>query len=212
MANTDYTAFLPEVMPELAADPSQPVALNAIKRAVIDFCAGSWIWKYLADPISVQAGNAVYDLEPPTGTDITTVMNVTCNGTPLANRTTDWLDEEMPDWRTKRATPRYFTQVDTETIILAPVPDYNVAQGLVMTLVLQPSQSATSFPKWIFNQYIYAICYGAVGKLMLMNQKPWTDLKTGDDKRKDFLEEIANARASSANALARAPVRSVNQH
>ena len=212
MANTEYSALLPEVLTELAADPSNPVAINAIKRAVIDFCAGSWIWKYLADPISVQVGNAVYDLEAPDGADITTVNAVSFAGVPLVPKTTDWLDENLPDWRTDRKTPKYFTQVDTEQIILAPVPDYNVANGLVMTLVLQPSQAATGFPSWIYNQFIYSICYGAVSKLMLLNNKPWTDLVTGADKRKDFQEEIANARAGGANALGRAAVRAKSQH
>lgn len=212
MANIKYSELLDEVLPLLAADPSDPVTENAIKRSVIEFCAGSWIWQYLPDPIDVAAGENVYDLEPPPGADITTIMDVSYNRVPLTDKSLTWLDQELPGWRSTRATPKYFTQVDTEQVILAPLPDTNLSGGLVMTLALQPSQSATSFPKWIFNQYIYTLADGAVSKLMLMPGKGWTDLQNGLDRRNRFEAAIANARNNSASALGRAATRVKSQH
>ena len=188
------------------------MAINAIRRSVIEFCRETWVWKFLADPLSVQAGNAFYDLECPTGTDITTVMDVSLNNVPLENKPTTWLDEELPGWRTVRKTPKYFTQVDTEQIILAAVPEVNLSNGLTLTLALQPSHTSTAFPKWIFGQYYQTIADGAVAKLMLMPKKPWTDLQNGADRRASFLAGLAGASADAANALGRAPVRSKPQH
>lgn len=212
MANIKYSELIDEVLPALAADPSDPVTENAIKRAVIEFCSSSWIWKYMPDPIDVVSGEAYYDLEPLTGTDITTIMDVLHNNVPITPKTTTQLDNEIPGWRTTKATPKYYTQVDTEQVILAPIPADNIATGLTMTLVLQPSQSATGFPKWIFNQYIYALADGAISKLMLMPGKPWSDAATGLDRRMRFEEAISNARNNSISALGRAAGRVAYQH
>ena len=174
MATIKYSDLLDEVLPYLAADPSNPVTEHAIKRAVIDFCCQSWVWRYLPDPQDVVAGEAYYDLEPDTGTEVSAVMHVACNGVPLDNKPLDWLDRELPGWRTTLATPKYFTQVDTEQIILASLPDSNITGGLTMTLALEPAQSATSFPGWIWSRHVEDITAGALYRLMMMPGKPWT--------------------------------------
>lgn len=212
MATVKYSDLLPEVLPNLAADPSEPVTVNAIKRACIQFCRESWVWKHLPDPADLAAGETTYDLEVISGADVSAVMNVTANGVPLKNRNTAWLDTELPGWRTTRATPKYYTQVDTQQIILAPVPDINVTAGLVMTLAMQPSQRATGIPAWIYNQYLYSLAHGALAYLMLMPGKAWTDKELGASYFKLFEGAIADARADAESALGRAPVRSSYQH
>ncbi len=212
MANTKYVELLDEVLPSLAADPSDPVTENAIKRSVIEFCSGSWIWRYLPDPIDVVAGESHYQLEPPTGADVASVINVKHNTVPLDPRSTSWLDHEVPGWRTIAKTPKYYTQVDSEEIILAAVPEVSLASGLTMTLALQPSQRATDFPRWIFNNYLYDLANGAISKLMMMPGQPWTDVANGADRRAKFEAAIANARNAAASAVGRAPGRVRGQH
>jgi hypothetical protein len=212
VANIKYSELLDEVLPSLNADPSDPVTENAIKRAVIDFCAGSWIWQYLPDPIDVVAGEAYYDLEPPASADVSVVMNALHNNVPLEAKTIIQLDAEIPGWRTTQTTPKYYAQIDTDQIILAGIPEANIYKGLTMTLALQPSQSATSFPKWIFSQYIYALADGALAKLMLMPNKPWSDPANGLDRRTRFEGAIANARNNTVSSLGRSAARVKAQH
>lgn len=212
MATIKYSDLLPDVLPTLIADPSDPVTERAIKRAVIEFCAGSWVWQHLMDPIDVVAGESFYDLEPPTGGDISAVMHVECNGLPLVNKSLEWLNKEHPSWRLDRETPKWFTQVTPDQLILAKVPDATVAGGLYVTLAVEPSQSSTSFPKWIWNQYIYALVDGALSTLMLMPDKPWTDLKNGSARLDNFNAAINNARANGTAALSRATVRTSSHH
>lgn len=212
MANTKYSDLIDDVLPSLAADPSDPVTEHAIKRACIEFCNGSWIWKHLPDPIDVAAGEAYYDLEAPAGADISAVMDAAHDNVPLGAKSVAWLDAQLPGWRTSRAVPKYYTQIDTEQVILASMPDSNIASGLTLTLALQPSQSATGLPKWIFNQFLYTLADGAIARLMLMPGKPWTDLVNGADRRKNFEAGIANARSSALAALGRAAQRGTSQH
>lgn len=212
MANIKYADLIDDVLPNLAADPSDPVTEYAIKRAVIEFCAGSWVWRAFPDAISVKAGVNTYDLEPETGTDITTVLSAELNGVPLSPKDLPWLNKEIPGWRTTQKSVKYFTQIDTESIILAPVPDTTVKFGLSLVYALQPSQKSVDFPNWIYTQFIYAIADGAMSKLMLMPQKPWSDPATGLDKRAKFESAIANARQSAVSALGTAPQRTTSQH
>lgn len=210
MANIKYSDLLDDVLPSLAADPSDPVTEHAIKRAVIEFCAGSWIWKHLPDPMDVVAGEAVYDIEPLPASDVAMVMTVALDGYPLSPQSTDWLDANEPGWRTVTGAPKYFTQVDTEQVFLAPVPDSN--GSLTATLALQPDQRSTGFPKWIANQHMYALASGAIARLMLMPGKPWTDVINGQDHRAKFEAAMANARASAVFGLGRASLRTAPQH
>jgi hypothetical protein len=207
-----YSDLLDDVLPSLKADPSDPVTERAIKRAVIDLCAGSWIWQYLMDPIDLTAGESFYDLEPPTGADISVVVGVEANGLPLRNKSVDWLNTEQPGWRTDRETPKWFAQLNPDQIILAKVPDVTVVNGLNITLALEPSQSSTNFPRWIGNSYLYTIVDGALSALMLMPDKPWTDLTNGAARRAGFDTAIANARNAAVSAHSRAPLRTSSQH
>lgn len=212
MANIKYSDLLTEVLPNLAADPSDPVTENAIKRAVIEFCAETWIWKDLSEAIDVEAGEAYYDLEPPNGADIVVVMDAAYNGVPIEPKSLSWLDANIPGWRTTPGTPKYFTHVDLDQVILAPVPADNLTGGLTVTLALQPSHNATGLPKWIATQHMYSMADGALARLMLMPSKPWTDLANGSDRRAQFQAAIANARANAASALGRAATRTASQH
>lgn len=212
MANIKYSDLLDDVLPSLAADPSDPVTEHAIKRAVIEFCAVSWVWKHLPDAIDVTAGEAVYDLEPLPGTDVAMVMSVALGDQSLDAKSVDWLDANVAGWRTVASTPRYFTQVDTEQLILAQVPDATVTGGLTLTLALQPSQNSTGFPAWIANQHLYALASGAIARLMLMPGKPWTDLANGQDHRNKFESATANARANAVFGLGRSSLRTAPQH
>lgn len=212
MANIKYSELLDEVLPNLAADPSDPVTENAIKRAVIEFCEKSWIWQHLPDALDVTAGEATIDLEALPGSDIAAVMAAALDGNPLDAKSLDWLNSNVPRWRTDRTTPRYYTQVDTERLILAGVPDASSTGGLSLTLALQPSHNATGFPKWIFNQHVYALADGAMAKLMLMPAKPWTDVVNGQDRRAKFDAAIANARAAVVAGLGRAALRVAAHH
>lgn len=212
MANIKYSDLLDEVLQTLMEGAPHPTIEQAIKRTVIDFCARSWVWKFLAEPMDVLAGVSTYELEPEVSSDITMVMNVAYDGKNLTNKSPDWLDQNTPGWRTVQETPRYFTQVDTEQIILAGVPNSTLRGALLVTAALQPSNTSKDFPKWLFNQHRDALATGALSRLMLMPGKPWTDLPTGSDLRSTFESTIGNARANAVMGLGRAATRTTAQH
>lgn len=212
MANIKFIEAQNDVLALLSADPSEPVVEHAIKRAAIEFCAGSWVWKHLPDPLDVQAGEAVYDLETPSGAEVVVVIHAEYDALPLENKGIDWLDSNIKGWRTTQQPPRFFTQVDTDQIILAGVPDANITAGLVLTLALCPMQNATGIPAWLFNGYVDDLVSGAVARLATMQGKRWTDGGLAAYHDSKFKTAIAQARAAGVNALSRAPVRVTGHH
>lgn len=212
MATIKYTDLLSEVLPHLTADPSEPAAVAALSNAVIEFCARSLVWRFYADAIDVTAGESTYQLEPPANADIATVLSCKYDGKNIDHKSTDDLDDLMPTWQTESSTVKWFTQVDTESVILAPLPDETISQGLLFVLALQPRRSSFSFPRWIASQYMEALAAGAIARLAGMNNKPWSDAETADRKRKEFDAAIASARGSGLKGLGRAVTRTSSYH
>lgn len=216
MASVKYADCLDEVWSQLAVKPSDPeidsTVQNAYRRTVIELCAGSWVWKESPDPLDVSAGESACDFELPQGAEVCAVLSVVLSGQPLDASTLSRLDQEIPDWRTRASTPRFYALTDTEQILLAPVPDASASGALVLTLALQPTPASTGFPRWLYRQYGDALADGAAARLMLMSGKPWSDLKNGAFRRDRFVAAAYNARARAASGLSGAPLRSTSQH
>lgn len=207
-----YTDLLPDVLALLATDPSEPVAIIAARNTVIDFCGRSWLWRAYGDPISVEAGVASYDVEIPAGTHLVTVMSVRLAGVPLDPTSEVSLDEKNPTWQSDSATPKQYSMLTPETIELAPVPDSNYPNGLVIQYALQPNRAATTFPDWIGDDFWEGLVAGTASRLMLMPGKPWTDGKAGAYYRDQFDSAVAEAKVWALRGLVRAPTRTTSQH
>ena len=210
--NIKYADLLDEVLPSLLADPSDPVTENAIKRSVIELCQSAWIWKHLIEPTDVAAGEVVHDLEVPAGAVVAQVLSVALDGERLKPQSIDWLDHTTPDWHSAQGMPVWFTQTNTQQIVLVPAPASDMPAALTATLALMPSKTATTFPQWIADRYLYVLADGALSKLMLMPGRPWSDMAGGADRRMRFEAGIANARAAAVADLGRAPMRVRTQH
>lgn len=211
MANALYSDLLNDILPSLAADPSDPVTEHAIRRAAIEFCANTGAWKHITDPDSVTAGDPEYLLSIPQGADVLAVQNVAIGTETIVPKSLDWLNANFSGWRTDNGTPRYFTQVETTSLLLAPVPASGM-EGIVVTLTLIPSQASTGIPKWLFDKYMYDLADGAMAYLMMMPNKPWTDVQSGAFRRSRFETAMANANALAAQGLGRARIRTASYH
>jgi hypothetical protein len=202
MSNTKYTDLFNEVLPEL---PGVGTALveNAIRNAVIKFCADSWCWKHYPDAQSVVAAQSDYDLEAPVGADVAAVMRLTLDGAPLDPlQADDTLDTSACG----------FAQPEPSIVRLFPAPVENITDGLRFVLAVQPRRASASFPSWIFARYLDALAAGAKSRLLLMPGKPWSNAALGADYRNTFVGEAMNAKAEAVAGLSRAPTRTRSQH
>lgn len=212
MSTKPFLDLLDDVLPELAADPSNPVTEAAIRRASIDFCAGSRIWQVRTDPMTVFAGEGVVDIDVPNGADVAEVLDAALHGAPLDKKTVAWLNATMPGWRTETAVPRFYTQMELDQVMLAPAPNARGLQALVLTVAFQPSASAEGLPAWIARQYHDALVDGTLARLMNMNAKPWTDKSEGMARRSSFETAMTAARLDGETAFGGAPIRNTSYH
>lgn len=211
MSTVKYTDCFNEVLPEL---PGVPTALaeNAIRNAVIDFCQKSTVWRHWPDPQTVTVGVNTYDLEPPAGADVASIVDLSVDGDPCTPASEDDLKAVDPTWRTNTGTVKHYMQQDTTTVVLVKVPDSTYTNGLQMTLALAPRRNSASFPAWIWTKYYEGIAAGTKAKLMRMPKKPWTDKDAADDYQRIFDAAAAGASADAARSLTRAAIRTSSQH
>ena len=73
---------------------------------------------------------------------------------------------------------QYYTQKDQETILVAPTPE--ATETLYALYSLKPTQSSTTIPNIIANEYQETIVHGALYRLQMMKDCPWTDLQSAD--------------------------------
>jgi hypothetical protein len=209
--STKYTDLFNEVLPELPG-VGEALATNAIRNSIIEFCQGSWCWRYFMDPLPVLAGLNTCELDPPPGAEVTQALVVKVDGEPLTPKSESDLTAILPRWQTERGTPKFFLTDDPAQLILAPVPDTKIMGGLVVTVALQPTRGSTSFPTWIWSRYFDGLAAGAKARLMAMPGKPWSSPQLYALYRDRFEKAMASAKVESQKSLSRGPMRTTSYH
>jgi hypothetical protein len=213
MQITSLMDIADDVLPLLAADPSHPVALRMIGEAVAELCITTDVWREEASRLTVTPGQATYDISPnSTDTKVARVISVFLDGSPLPIRPTDWLDANVNGWRSAQGTPVYCTQRHPDEVQLVPAPTSRHLRGLTMELSLQPSRAGVGIPSWIYSRYRETIVDGAVAKLMLMPDKPWSNLAMGEFRLGRFQTGMAGISTDTATSFRSAITRTTTHH
>lgn len=208
MANIRYDDLLQHVLPEVHGC-SDPLAEQAIRDAAIEFCRRSRIWVVACDPADVTALEGAYDIDLPADSSLIQIASVRIAGQDLIDAaSTDKLDEQCRhDWDTKTGYPRYYTQIDDESFLCTPIPDFTKPDGLLVRLIVKPSQSSTGYPNWINERYQEYIVAGAKARLMKKQGQPWYNPGQAASYESDYDSGIAVAADDSSNSLVRSRLR-----
>lgn len=177
-----YESFLSRVMPHVIGAP-EPLALQAISDATIEFCEKSLILQRDHDPVTVIANVVDYDLEPPTGYLVVKVMRAWLDNIKLNPAAPDFVADAgvynrlYSSYSAGPSTPRAYVQKDPRSISLWPVADKKYANGLTMRVALKPTRAAETVEDEIYEDYVETIAAGAISRLMLSPEKPYTNEK-----------------------------------
>ena len=184
--------FLSEVMPYVENCPI-PVAKNHIKNAAIEFCQRTALWHKELDQINITAGIHTYELSTELSIDeaISAIdyayITETSGETHLDVTTEDALKINVRVWRTITATkPEGIMMANTENCRLYPIPEIDIANSLVIGLIMKPSRDSAGVPDWIFEQWAETIAHGAKARLMGMKGRDWYSPEEGVDEQSDF--------------------------
>lgn len=193
-----YESFLDEVMPHVPGCQVN-IAVNAIRNTVVEFCEKSLILQRDHDPVTVIAGIADYDLDPPNGYLVTKIMKAWHENVPLVAAAPDEIgtvavyNQQAPG-ADGPGLPRWILQKDERSFSLLPVPADTSVNGVFMRVALKPTRSSTSVEDVIFEDYLEVIGYGAKARLMFMPNKPWTDLNNAGTNKILFEQGVNTAR------------------
>lgn len=212
MTAAPFTDLLPDVLPHLGGDPSDPVTIAALRAAADEFCAKSTIWREALDPITVRARAAEYELEFPAGAAPVRLISVTLAGAPLDPKERAELDGVLPGWRTLTGAPRFYLQATPDLLALAPAPEAQARNALEVLVALKPTRAAPHLPAWLIEQYGADIADGAMARLMAMTNRPWSDPQGAVWRRDRFEAAIATAHARATAGLTGAALRTRTQH
>lgn len=183
---TNFTAWYDDVLPH-APGCAPAIALDAIRKAAIEFCRESRIYQYDHPAVTVVASQATYAFVPATDTVVTEILDAWYDGVPLDPKGRDELGNISSNWREWTGTrPIYITQDDERNARLAPIPTVGLASGLKMLVALKPTITATSIETRIYEEYREQIADGALARLYVSPKKPYTDLPLAQVKAAMF--------------------------
>lgn len=197
------TSFLPEVMPYCQNVPDF-IAENAVRNAAIDFCQRSH-WLLHENPaITAVANLGTYVLSPPNDTTCIRIVDAWFNGNPLTAKSQEQLRDLFGhDWRTQVGTPRYYTQLETCEIMLAPMPDTTQAAALSVIAAIQPTRACTSVPEGLFERWLEVIALGARQRLYETPGQPYSDKAAALNAMSRFRSGINDAKSERNKGLTR---------
>lgn len=167
---TDLDAFLNKIHP-FAPGVADLTAYEWIREAAIEFCERTRTWRDY-DDYQVYRRDAAL-IKTPVGSVIHEIEEVRFNGEWLEPASASDLDKWHHGWRTGRATgrPGYFTQMEPNTIAIAPI-----AAGTVHAwLILKPAPDAMELPDYIAMQYRQVIADGALARILALPNMPYSN-------------------------------------
>lgn len=194
--------FYPHILPAVRGCDSDTVDFH-LRQAAIEFCRRSQAWRAEL-PITAIADTETYTIPLPA--DSVASMLLAFDMLDSDGNSTDrfWLvnaNRGRKLQRDNRWTAYVFLSDDGLSLNVQPTPDTSIAQ-LVPYLSLKPSQTATTLPDFLRDQYADAVAAGALARLLAMPKTAWRDVGDASAQQAKFLSDCgaASVRASRGNA------------
>ena len=157
-----------------AQDCPKVVAVNEIRKAAIELCEKSAIWTRNHDAIYTYKNGAEYDLDDtPTDAEVDRLLDAKLDGRPFAIGGPRDLFDIGTD---EIGTPKVCAIVRPQVISLSPVPAGRHA--LLIRVAYKPSNAATEMDDDIMQKWRDTLVQGALYRLKMMANKPWSDTQT----------------------------------
>lgn len=166
---------------------------NEILETLKDFCISTDIWSVTLAAISTAPGVSSYPLAYPGVARSSTVWRIeqawfkadgeAADQYVLLSPIVDWrADENDQYWRSEsaEAPTQYHHLVESQKILVTPIPSIASTGGLLVKVSLIPRMDATKVDDFIFTRWKRGITYGVAAGLMRMANKPWTDIKMSE--------------------------------
>lgn len=178
MPAVEFDAFFPHVKFEVPRAPSS-VLRQQLREAAREFLDFTRAWQVSSNSNSISAGVPDYEVEVPMDdATVVAVEMVQVNGAFATPKTSEWLDQNFPAWRTNVADDfRYYVQQSVGTILFASIPSNNQLGVFNYRASFKPTPDATEIDEGIYNQWYEPIADAAKARLLSMDGQPWANAK-----------------------------------
>lgn len=171
-----WSYWFPDLLPLVPGCPNV-IAAHELRRAAQVFCEQTKAWKVVEAARPVAADTETVAAAPSdSGMELSEIDRVTYDGKRLDAETLDSIEQDHgANWETHTGTPFAYFQLTPGEIRLYPKPVEAALTGIVFTLVVKPSDTATGIPDDLAIKYRDAFHVGAKARLMAMPGRAWSN-------------------------------------
>lgn len=196
----DLDAFLPHVLPHVKQCPNITAKFHLIEAA-IDFCTRSLVWQDYQTPVLTVLGQVNYSYAPAAGQRVVKLLSAKLGG----------ISASVLDPVTGRAVGNHgassvYFQGRIEGFEMHPAQAAGVA--IVTFSALCPTRALDTLPD-SFERYMAQIARGAVSRIMMIPDQPFSLPARGKDLELQFEDDIGSARMDALRGFARTTPRTV---
>lgn len=213
MAEVSYDILFPEVMVHAPNCP-EPIAINAIRNACIDFAKGTLVLTEELDPISVTANEPLVDIDTVAGYDVERLVgDLFFEGKRLSKKTTAELDAMYyQSWREFTSPkPSGYVMYKANEVRLVPIPTESAAGAITGRVALSPSRTSTRVREDLIAFDRQGIAAGAISKILMIPDQPYSNEAKAAVYERMFRAAIADGAADVRTSFVRAPMRVIPQ-
>jgi hypothetical protein len=184
MADKVWADWYDAVLPSLPGLPAGAPADYFIRRAAIELCDRTGVYRASITALSTIANQALYSIASSlANTEVSRVLRMRYSNTrELTHRSPDWLTEHYggKNWRTTEvsgptASIEFWTQFTPQSVLLVPVPNDAVASIITGEVAVRPTIAAAGVEELIGTEHFQTIADLARANAMGMSRKPYTD-------------------------------------
>lgn len=201
-----FELLLPEIRAEVPGAMDITIVAN-IRKAAIDFCDRTRVYRINHDVIKTSGTLMEYDLDPPSKTVVSDIIWVTYDGDNAINpkELIAKTDEGIrPYTQLSRSTYTcYYSWPSSKVISVAPQPV--AGNNLELRVALKPTPTATSIDDDIYNEWSEAFYHGALARLHNQPDKDWSDASAGAYHQQEYEFLIHRAKEGADRANLRMP-------
>lgn len=176
------------------------VITSAVRKVVREFCRKTTRWRVDLADLTLVLGQTAYvpglvatTIQLPTDGELVLYVAAKQNGILLEPTRKEDMDAIQFNWQVEQGSQmQRFYPSDPLTFNVYPIP-VDVTYPIKIRAAFMPTVDAVTCPDFIMNDWQEAITAGAVGRLLNMAERSWTDVKTGAIKRAEFLDGVSDA-------------------
>lgn len=198
--------LLPRVLTRATGCP-EPVAIDALISAAIEFCERTRLWRD-SDEFDVTQAMDCEHVAAPYGAVLYEIESARFDGEPLDPISISELDRKRKHWRTDTGDhARYITQVLPNTVRIYP----KVAGTVELSTILKPSFEAKSLPDFMVLNHARTLADGALGEILSIPGQKFTNNELSAYHSGRFEQKLNELTGSNIKGQHRAPTRTVPQ-